>query len=286
MSSVVIQSDSLRLEVRQDVGAGVSDFSVRVGGRWQALWRRAAGCDNAPADMACTVLAPWTNRIASGKFEFGGRLWNLPTRGPGHTADYGIVKDLAWTVLDRGPDSVRLEREVGAGEAGWPWAFRARVRYEVMREELRAELEVMSRSNAPMPVGFGFAPVWLRHLGAYDDDVSIDVGMGESVDANTERDECLVSRAGAGEICWRRSGVAASWTCSPEFSHVVVRTPGVRGADGVRSMASVFEVQPVTMAGAGFEMLAHAEAAGGLAVLQSGETMRGIWSVRVQRMGE
>lgn len=279
MRSVVLQNNWLRLEVRPDVGGAVSDFAMRIGEQWQPLWRRGAGCDHSARSMACTVLAPWTHRIAGGKFEFAGRLWTVPASAPNGEAAMGIVKDLPWSLRDRGPDSVRLEREVGAGEAGWPWAFRARVRYELVKDELRAELELLSRSNGPMPMGFGFAPVWLRRLIADDDELDIDVGTGTPVRADAELDECTVNNARAGAIRWNKSRVVASWTCSPEFSHTIVRTPRAEDVPGGRSAASVIEVQPVAMAGAA--AFSHADATRG--VLRSGETARGVWWVRVRR---
>lgn len=282
---VVLESQSLRLEVRPELGAGVADFSWREGtGPWVPVWRRASASDGSPDQLACVVQAPWTGRLTQGKFEFGARLWSVTDHG----RSGGLVKDLAWALLDRSPQSVRLERDVEPGEAGWPWGFRARVRYELAGDTLRALLEVTSQSSAPMPLGLGFGPAWNRRVGSDADRFVARVNVhgrggvefGAADDA--EIDECFVSADGAGEIWWEGSGLRASWTCSPELSHVWVRTPPGLGGQGP---ANHVEVHPVSMASGGFEMLAHAQAFGGVAVLQSGETMRAAWSVRVERAG-
>lgn len=246
---------------------------------WLPVWRRAGASDEGADAMACVVLAPWTGRLIGGRIEFAGRRWNL-SEGAG-----GIVKDGAWRVLDRGPRSVRLEHEVEPGQAGWPWGFVARVRYELVGDRLSAGLEVTSRSSSPMPLGMGFGPAWNRRVLGDDDRVGLSVatvsrGRIEIGLQGSMIDECFVSADGAGEIRWEPGGLRAGWTCTPELSHVSVRTP--RGA-GSQPVATSFEVHPVSMSPGGFEMLARAQARGGVAVLQSGETMRGAWSVRVWR---
>lgn len=233
------------------------------------------------------VLAPWTGRVPGGEFASRARRWRMPNTGPDGSAAFGIVNRLPWTVLDRGPDSVRLERDVGAGEGGWPWAFRARVRYELGDDELRAEMAITSRSNSPMPLGFGFAPLWRRRLMSDADEVTIEVGGGAArrLDAASELDRCIVSVPGSGTIQWSQSGVVATWSSSPEFTRVVVRTRWVDARGGGRTPAGEFELGPVTADPSGFEVRSREEPGGGPAELPSGETRRGVWSVRVARMG-
>lgn len=307
MHSVLLENQFLRLEVRPGLGAGISDFSWRrEAHEWTPLWRRAANAETSPEQLACYLMGPWTNRIPGGRFEFGGRLWSLRTSDAQGSAAHGFFRELNWSVLDRGPNSVRLGRDIAGGEAGWPWGCVATVRFELAGPELRAELEVTSSSNAPMPLGFGFCPKWLRQLGADQDQVRLrllttqgaelpdepesgsagstwakNLAEGLELGPAADMDDSYVSSDGAGEIRWQPSGLIATWTCSPELSHVGVQTPRLPGLPRGAWHCDYFVVAPNTMGARGFELLAQARAHGGVAVLQSGETLRGHWTVRV-----
>ena len=48
------------------------------------------------------VLVPWPNRIAEGRYEFGGRDHQLPLNEPETgSAIHGLVRWVAWTVSER-----------------------------------------------------------------------------------------------------------------------------------------------------------------------------------------
>jgi aldose 1-epimerase len=110
-----------------------------------------------PLHMACFPMVPYVNRIAGGRFDFGGHAVQLepncyedahPLHGEGWRAP--------WAVLDAARSSARLGFEVGADE--WPWAYRCEQCFELVPGGLSIELSVQNLSDTPMPAMLGLHP--------------------------------------------------------------------------------------------------------------------------------
>lgn len=210
MARLVLEHGGIRAEIEPRIGAGLAGLWWHVPG-WglTPVMRNAGEGVTWFNDLACYVLAPWSNRIAHGEFEWKGKRHRITPNWPDGTAIHGLVKDRAWTIRERSPVSAVLECAVAAGEpGGFAWGFLCRVSYEVGENSLRAVLEVRNESDAadPMPVGAGFHPFWLRALDGGSDEAVIRLaglrrypceGMIPTGDAS--EDDVTVALGGASE---------------------------------------------------------------------------------------
>jgi aldose 1-epimerase len=110
-----------------------------------------------PLDSACFPLVPYANRIAGGRFVFGGRTIQLPLNFGGHPNSlHGIGWQRAWTVAETRPGRARLEHRHGGD--GWPWRYRAEQLFELDEDGLRVRLTLTNKASEPMPAGIGLHP--------------------------------------------------------------------------------------------------------------------------------
>ncbi len=110
-----------------------------------------------PLDMACFPMVPFANRIAQGRFSFGGRSLQLQRNWsedahPLHGAGWRT----SWATLEVTASSARLGFAGGANE--WPWAYRCEQRFELLPDGLSIELSVENLSESPMPTVLGLHP--------------------------------------------------------------------------------------------------------------------------------
>jgi aldose 1-epimerase len=121
------------------------------------LRRTPAHAGDDPLDAACFPMVPFANRIANGRFEFGGRAVRLsrnwsedphPLHGQGWRA--------RWTVIESRPSGATIRFDGGADE--WPWAYRCEQQFELGEDGLSIELSVHNLSESPMPAMLGLHP--------------------------------------------------------------------------------------------------------------------------------
>jgi len=151
---LTLRRDSARLTLAPHVGGAVRTFEWR--GR-DILRPALVGAGDDPFEMACFPMVPYVNRIARGRFEFGGRAVQLernwsadphPLHGQGWRAP--------WSVATATPSSATLTFEGGADE--WPWRYHCEQRFELDENGLTMELAVENRGVTPMPAMLGLHP--------------------------------------------------------------------------------------------------------------------------------
>ncbi|HET6469241.1 MAG TPA: hypothetical protein VFG43_12780 [Geminicoccaceae bacterium] len=107
------------------------------------------------------VLAPFSNRIRAGAFDFRGRARPLephPEAVP--HAQHGYANRLPWRVVRHEPAAVTLALD-GLG-AAWPWPVRMEQVIALERGALVATLACENLASEPMPFGAGFHPFFTR----------------------------------------------------------------------------------------------------------------------------
>jgi aldose 1-epimerase len=150
------------------VGAGLRTYSV--GGR--------AVIDGYGADELCPsgrgqLLVPWPNRIEDGRYEFGGRSYQLPLDEPERrNAIHGLTRWSEWAVADRAADRVAFEH-VLYPRPGYPFALALRVEYSLSDEGLAVRTEATNVGSESAPYGAGSHPYL-----AVDHDVVDEVELG------------------------------------------------------------------------------------------------------------
>ena len=114
-------------------------------------------------DLACFPLVPYANRIAHGRFSFGGREVRLAPNLDGHAHPlHGHGWLGGWRVIEVGPDRAELAFEYAAGE--WPWPYRAVQAIALTEAGVELTLALTNLASEPAPVALGFHP-YFPHRG-------------------------------------------------------------------------------------------------------------------------
>ncbi|QGP78148.1 aldose 1-epimerase [Sphingobium sp. CAP-1] len=143
-------------------------LSPAIGG--SLLWLTLDGVDllrRAPADsddvlaMASFPLVPYANRIADGRFAFGGRDHQLPLNFGDHPHSiHGFGWQAKWTASGTDISSTTLTH-IHAGNTGWPFPYRAEQHVALTPSDLFLSLSLYNAGDTPMPAGLGFHPYLL-----------------------------------------------------------------------------------------------------------------------------
>lgn len=118
------------------------------------------------------VLAPWSNRIGDGRYEFGGSEHVLPLNEPDRgNALHGLVLDAPWQPVDAATAAVFLRLRLGP-EDGYPFRLDLALHYVVSDNGLAVSLDATNAGDLPAPYGCGFHP-YLEPAAGRVDDVSL-----------------------------------------------------------------------------------------------------------------
>jgi aldose 1-epimerase len=116
------------------------------------------------------VLAPWPNRIAGGRYQYGGHDIQCPLTEPARSnAIHGLVRWLDWALADRQPDAVTLWCDVRP-QPGYEWELRLQVTYQLGDDGLTVRLSAVNTGDERAPFGAGFHP-YLKIAGRQIDDL-------------------------------------------------------------------------------------------------------------------
>ncbi len=224
-----------------EIGGAIAALSV--GGR--DVLRPAPLGSTDVLQMACFPLAPFANRIAGGRFSFGGREVRLaPNMGDHPHPLHGQAWLEAWTPEAQGADHATLRFGYPGGD--WPWAYDAVQSFKLAGGGLTAQLTVTNRADEPAPIGLGFHPyfpnkagarltadlagVWLadalcvptRHV----DGLPLgDWRAGGALERGELVDHCHTGWNGRAEIGWPGQGVRLELTASPPMRWLHIYAP-------------------------------------------------------------
>jgi aldose 1-epimerase len=191
--------------------------------------------------MASFPLVPYSNRIGSGQFAWGGRTIGLARNFfPEAHSIHGVGFESAWRVLSQAADEMVLGLTHSPG-AGWPWPFEARQRIAIAGGVLTLELSAVNLADRPVPLSFGHHPyfprdgatlkfeargVWLvgddllpsllvKPFGKFDYSEVTPVSRGDI-------DHCYTGWDGRAWLAWRDEPLALEITASDRLSNAVV----------------------------------------------------------------
>lgn len=118
------------------------------------------------------ILTPWPNRIADGRYEFGGEEYLLPHTEPGlGNASHGLVRWLPWQLVERSAHRLTVGVTLHP-QPGWAWTLRVEMTYSLDADGLMVVPNVTNLSDSPCPFGFGAHP-YLTAGEANLDDVTL-----------------------------------------------------------------------------------------------------------------
>jgi len=114
-------------------------------------------------------LLPWPNRLADGRYDFGGQQLQLPiTETSRNNAIHGLTRWLNWTVADRAEDGIRLAHMLHP-QPGYPFVLALEVEYALTRGGLSVTTSAHNRGRHALPFGAGQHPYFTVGTTLVDD---------------------------------------------------------------------------------------------------------------------
>jgi aldose 1-epimerase len=153
-SVLELRCEATRLTLDPHRGGAIREFDW---GGYAIFRPTAANAGDDPLDMACFPMAPYVNRIACGRFSFGGRAvrlrrnWNQdphPLHGYGWRA--------RWSVVAASASRATVRFDGGADE--WPWRYRCEQCFELLPDGVSIELSIANLGDTMMPAMLGLHP--------------------------------------------------------------------------------------------------------------------------------
>lgn len=116
------------------------------------------GAGERATDGRGQVLAPWPNRLAEGRYRYGGRDCQAPINEPSRNdAIHGLVRWLDWSPVAHDARSVTLSCAVRPQPA-YEWQLDLEVTYGLDDAGLTVTLRAVNAGNERAPLGVGFHP--------------------------------------------------------------------------------------------------------------------------------
>ncbi|MCO1655235.1 aldose 1-epimerase family protein [Pseudonocardia humida] len=161
--------------VLTQVGAGLRAFSS--GGR---PYVETFAEDRRPPRGAGTILVPWPNRVAKGRWTWRGEPQQLALTEPaGGNAIHGLLRHTVYEIRERTEGSITLGAIVTV-QPGWPVPLDTDIRYAVGEDGLTVTHTVRNIGGAPVPFGVGAHP-YLRAGDSETDDSVLTLSAGTSL---------------------------------------------------------------------------------------------------------
>lgn len=155
-----------RLAVDLVPGAGGSIARFRVGAVDVLRPMTAAAMNSGRGNNAAAYpLVPFSNRIANGRLDFEGKIFQLRNNWPGVAHPmHGDGWSHGWDVVhadERSAEIAYLHERAGT-EGGWPFRYRARQSYRVAADRLTVGMAIDNLEDQPVPAGLGLHPFFVR----------------------------------------------------------------------------------------------------------------------------
>jgi aldose 1-epimerase len=230
-------------------------------------------------------LIPYANRIAWGRFGFGGEIFQLDRNFDDHPHTiHGNAWMHPWTVLESGERAARLAFDHapdGASAREFPFAYHAEQHFAVDELGLVIGLSVQNRDTRPWPAGLGLHPyvartprtalrfeadtIWLTDATglpteqrAVEGDTEFDRGRDVSA---AEIDNCFAGWGGSATIIWPEHDLALRIDAGPPLDHLQIYTPEGRDFFGLEPVSNMPDAinRLDTVAGQGLQILGAGE---------------------------
>jgi aldose 1-epimerase len=103
-------------------------------------------------------LLPWPNRIRDGLYTFDGEEQQLALSEPDrHNAIHGLVRDVAWTLVEHTEDSLTQSVRVYP-RSGWPGILEATLVHQVSDRGLQVSVRATNIGSVDVPFGYAAHP--------------------------------------------------------------------------------------------------------------------------------
>jgi aldose 1-epimerase len=274
------------VEISPEAGGAVDNWWLTRGDETVPLFRPTGVPTHATpvTRRGCFPLVPYSNRIAGGRLPGEPESFRLTanselSRHPIHGEGWLTP----WNIIEREAQTALLEHRHD-GDTGWPFAYLATERFELMPLSLRVTLTLENRSGRPMPAGLGLHPYFARTASCTLQANTTNVWLTDEAVLPRERvpvparwsfdaarpvgsmslDHCFGGWDGRASIRWPEHGLELSISTDPPLDHLVVYIPPGR---------DFFCVEPVSHANNAMQLAAGGTGQVGARVLEPGRQM-------------
>jgi aldose 1-epimerase len=161
-----IENSHWRLSLAADLGASPTALQAQIGGQWQDIFRPTASellNGTSSAKFSSYTLAPWSNRIPNGIFEFQGQTHQLLVNIPKEqTARHGDVQDRAWKVINHGSSLECSFDSSWYADINFPFPFTMTITHTLKNNVYITAMTLTNTGSSSMPAGMGIHPYFVR----------------------------------------------------------------------------------------------------------------------------
>jgi aldose 1-epimerase len=158
-----------------EVGAGLRAFTSAG-----LPYVETFAVDRKPPRGAGTVLVPWPNRTAGGRWTWNGTVQQLALSEPAAgNAIHGLLRHTFYEVVERSAEAIILGARI-APQSGWPVPLAAQVRYAVAADGLTVIHTVRNIGADAVPFGVGAHP-YIRAGNAATDDCTLQLAASAAL---------------------------------------------------------------------------------------------------------
>jgi len=272
-------------------------------GKWRELLEPIPDKEP-PFKFGCYIMAPWSNRIPQGVFEFEGKQYQIRKNFPDDTAIHGDVRYRPWTIETASKEKfVATLDSTNFSDFNFPFKLKFKHTLELKRNQLSMSLFVENVDAANAPVGMGFHPFFKRRLTERDEDAilllpaekvypdvkCIPTGPAVPVSGKTDLraekllgnpnlDHCYTDlRKNVVRLIYPGSKTELHYEFDPIFTHTVIYAP----QDDQGCAKDFVAIEPVTHVNNGFNLYAQGWKGTGIKVLRPKETWGGTCKLTV-----
>ncbi len=306
---MILKNEHAELTILPEAGCHWPRLRIPLAGQWTDLLfpvEDYAAILSAPSSTGSYIMAPWSNRLPGGVFEFEGKRYPLRINFPGNTAIHGDVRKRAWTVLEA--SSRRFQARLDSGKTpdfNYPFRLLFEHTVELKENTLFLNFTIENKDTVRAPVGFGYHPFFKRQLVPGRKDPVLILPANKVFPARAHRptgpalpvsgrtdlrqekplgspelDDCFTDFSEHKiKLIYPEDGVKVIFEMDPAFSHTVIYVPNK--ADG--RPGDFFAIEPVTHVTNGFNLLAQGWKDTGVKVLNPGEKWGGGITLTISR---
>ena len=292
---IELRAGELHLVLDPDTGGAIARFTRGGAELLRPVVDPRLAAQNGRA-VAGYPLVPYANRVAWGRFRFGGQEYRLARNFGDHPHTiHGNGWMRPWAVAEAGPDRARLVLDHAPPRdpaEQWPFAYHAELMFALQPGALHVAMLLENRDARPWPAGLGLHPYVARTTGTalrFEADTlwttdanslpdgreavqgEAEFALGRLLGA-TEVDACYAGWGGSATVTMPESGTTLTLAAGPPMDHLQVYTPAGRDFIGL---------EPVSNMPDALNRM-ETEADNGLRILAPGEALHAVVTMSVE----
>lgn len=136
------------------MGAAITELSLSIKGKSRTVISPQEGYH-----YQSSLLFPFPNRLAGGRFEFEGKAYQFPLNDFGRpNALHGMLHDRKFELQSENEDQIVLVNKYDGELAYFPFPFKIELAYKLVPGGLSVTAEILNTGPTSMPCVFGWHP--------------------------------------------------------------------------------------------------------------------------------